>query len=73
VYPRQRRLDAFSSGQAVNVSAGSVFGWNAIAAGVSPVPRPAGRLPERVVVSPDDRVTYTDEDWAALFIEESGL
>ena len=50
-----------SVGAPVNVASGEVFGWNAVKAGVSPVSRPAGRLPARVIVSPDDTVTFTDE------------
>jgi len=72
-YPRRRRLDAFSTGRPVNVSTGEIWGWNAASAGAPPFPRPAGRRPERAIVRPDDTITFTDEDWAALFIEEHGL
>ena len=72
-YPRQRRLDAFGSGQPVNVDTGEIWGWNAVKAGAPPVPRPAGRLPTRAIVRPDDTITLTDENYAALFIEEHGL
>jgi hypothetical protein len=72
-YPRQRRLDAFGSALPVNVAAGENWGWNAVNAGAPPVARPAGRLPARVIVRPDDTLTYTDDGWAALFIEEHGL
>jgi hypothetical protein len=30
-------------------------------------------LPKRAIVRPDDTVTFTDENWAALFIGENGL
>ena len=58
-YPRQRRLDAFGSGQPVNVTTGEIWGWNAVNPGAPSVPRPAGRLPERAVVRPDDSVILT--------------
>ena len=72
-YPRQRRLDAVSLGQPVNVSTGEIWGWNAVNAGAPAVPRPPGRQPLRAIVRPDDTITFTDDDWAALFIEEHGL
>ena len=72
-YPRQRRVDAFSLGQPVNVCTGEIWGWNAVSAGAPSVPRPPGRLPERAIVRPDDTIAFTDENWAALFIEEHGL
>ena len=53
--------------------AGEIWGWNAVNPGAPSVPRPAGRLPERAVVRPDDSVILTNDSWAALFIEESGL
>jgi hypothetical protein len=72
-YPRQRRLDAFAAGVPVNVHSGDILGWRAVKAGAPPVLRPLGRLPERAIVRPDDTITWSDENWAALFIEENGL
>jgi hypothetical protein len=72
-YPRQRRFDAFAAALPVNVSTGEIWGWNAAKAGAPNVSRPPGRRPGRAIVRPDDTITFTDADWAALFIEENGL
>lgn len=37
------------------------------------VQRPAGRLPERATVGPDDSVVFTDKEWALLWLLENGL
>jgi hypothetical protein len=72
-YPRQRRLEAFSAQQPVNVPTGEIWGWNAVNAGAPHVPRPPGRLAGRAIVRPDDTITFTNENWVALYIEEHGL
>jgi hypothetical protein len=73
-YPRQRRLDAFAAGVPVNVDSGDILGWNAVRDGAPVVPRPVGlRHRARAIVDPDDTITFADENWAALFIEENGL
>jgi hypothetical protein len=70
-YPRQRRLDAFAAGLAVNVDAGDILGLGALRDGAPIVPRPVGhRL--RAIVSPADMVTWSDDDWARLWLEELG-
>jgi hypothetical protein len=71
-YPRQRRMDAFAAGLAVNVSSGEVWGWGAVHDGAPTVPRPGGSC-DRVIVQPDDTVTWSDDNWAALSLEENGL
>jgi hypothetical protein len=30
-------------------------------------------LPARAIVRPDETITFTDDGWAALFLEENGL
>src|SRR6478672_401525 len=70
-YPRQRILDDLRAGRTVNVPAHSLPKW----APRGPV-HMVGTVkvfPERAIVRPDDTITFTDEDWAALFIEEHGL
>jgi hypothetical protein len=71
-YPRQRRLDSCAAGVAVNVPSGDVWGWNAVHDGAPVVPRPVSSG-GRVVVQPDDTIAWSDDDWAALFLEENGL
>lgn len=72
-YPRQRRLEAFTALSPVNVASGEIFGWGAVQAGAPQVQRPAGRLPGRAVVSPDDSVVFTDDDWTVRWLDENGL
>lgn len=71
-YPRRRRLDAFAAGLAVNVPSGDVWGWGAAHDGAPTVPRP-GDPGARAIVQPDDTIAWSDDDWAALFLEENGL
>lgn len=72
-YPRQRRLDAFAAALPVNVSTGEIWGWNAVHGGAPAVSRPSGRRPERAIVRADDTITFSDDDWAALALDEQGL
>lgn len=72
-YPRRVRLEAFAAGLPVNVSTGELWGWAATEAGCPPVQRPVGRTPERAIVRPDDSVAFSDDNWARLFLEESGI
>ncbi|WP_145013441.1 hypothetical protein [Mycobacterium marseillense] len=73
-FPRQRILDDLRAGRTVNVPTHAL-------------PQPArqgmpprrGRhglaeiRPARAMVTPDDRITCSDDDWGRLWIEENGL
>lgn len=71
-FPRQRILDGLRAGAPVNVPSWALPGRaqrsapRRVVAGVAV-------MPQRAVVTPDDRITYTDEDCARLFLEENGL
>ena len=70
-FPRQRILDDLRAGRTVNVPAHSLPKW----APRGPV-HMVGTVkvfPARSIVRPEDAITSSDEDWAALFIEEHGL
>jgi hypothetical protein len=72
-YPRRRRLDAFAAGAPVNVDPGEIWGWSTVhSEGALIVQRPVGRG-ARVIVGSDDTVTWSDDDWAGLWLEENDL
>lgn len=74
-YPCQRIVDGLRAGEPVNVPTMS------LPKSARPPARPStGRLgnvvhlpPSRAIVRPDDAVTFTDNDWAAHWLEENGL
>jgi hypothetical protein len=81
-YPRQRILDDLRAGRTVNVPTHSLPRSALSGAPTQPGPTVQygprrGSLgviyPERAIVRPDDTVTFTDDDGAALFIAENGL
>jgi hypothetical protein len=73
-YPRRRILEALRAGLTVNVPAGSLP-----ARGRVGMPSRKSRSglatirPARAVVRPDDTITWSDDDWARLWLEENGL
>jgi hypothetical protein len=73
-YPRGRILDALRAGRTVNVPSGSLPDWARVG-----IPSRRGRLglavihPQRAIVGPDDTVTWSDDDWARLWLEENDL
>ena len=62
-----------AAGAPVNVHCGEILGRGAANDGVPVVSRPVGHQPQRAIVTPDDVITWSDDDWADLFLEESGL
>jgi hypothetical protein len=73
-YPSRRIVEASRCGLPVNVPTGWLPDWARVG-----MPSRRGRLglalirPARAIVGPDDTVTWSDDDWAALWLEESGL
>jgi hypothetical protein len=73
-YPRRRILQALRGGRAVNVPRHSLPGWARVG-----MPARRGRFglavfyPERAIVRPEDTITWSDDDWARLWLEENGL
>jgi hypothetical protein len=73
-YPRRRILEALHDGRPVNVPRHSLPGWARLGA-----PARRGRLglaviyPGRAIVRPDDTITWSDDDWARLWLEENDL
>ncbi|KHO18643.1 hypothetical protein [Mycolicibacterium setense] len=74
-FPCQRILDGLRAGEPVNVPT-----WSLPKAARPAVRRAAGRLgnvvllsPARAIVGPDDSIRFTDENWAALWLEENDL
>jgi hypothetical protein len=68
------RLEALRAGRPVNVPSGSLPGWARTGA---PTRKSRRRLtvtkPARAIVRPDDTITWSDDDWARLWLEEAGL
>ncbi|MEX3652411.1 hypothetical protein ABFW14_27990 [Mycolicibacterium fortuitum] len=74
-YPCQRILDGLRAREPVNVPT-----WSLPKSARPAVRQVAGRLgnvvllsPSRAIVGPDDTVRFTDENWAALWLEENAL
>ncbi|SUA02953.1 Uncharacterised protein [Mycolicibacterium fortuitum] len=74
-YPCQRILDGLRAGEPVNVPTSSLP-----KAARPAVRHRAGRMENVVVLSParalvgsDDSIRFTDENWAALWLEEAGV
>ena len=61
-FPRQRILDGLRAGRTVNVPTWSLSDHSR-----------AGAPEQRAVVRPDDTITFSDENWAALWLEENDL
>jgi hypothetical protein len=81
-FPRQRILDDLRGGRTVNVPAyalpPSAFACAPSRPGAPIVhgPRrgqPTRIYPGRAIVTPDDQVKFTDDDWARLFLDENNL
>jgi hypothetical protein len=68
------RLEALRAGWPVNVPSGSLPGWAQTEA-----PTRRGRFgaaiirPARAIVAADDSITWSDEGWARLWLEENDL
>jgi hypothetical protein len=81
-FPRQRILDDLRAGRTVNVPTYALPRSAFEGAPSRPGPpvvhglrrgQLSVRHPERAIVTPDDRITFTNDDWARLFLEECGL
>jgi hypothetical protein len=81
-YPRQRILDALNAHRPVNVPTYALPGSVTAGAPSRPGPpaqygsrrgTPTAILPSRAIVTPGDGITYNDDDWARLWLEENGL
>ena len=73
-YPRRRILEALRSGQPANVPTDWLPDWAQLGA-----PTRKGRLglatitPARAIVRPDDTIGWSDDNAAALWLEENDL
>jgi hypothetical protein len=74
-YPRRRILEALRAGRTVNVPAGSLPAWALVGCPARPGHHPKSPVirPQRAIVSPDDTIVWSDDDWARLFLEENDL
>lgn len=79
-YPRQRILDDLRAARAVNVPTYSLPPSGLIGAPTRPGPTvlrgprrgcPQPTYPARAIVRPNDTITYTDDNWPALWLEEN--
>jgi hypothetical protein len=68
------RLEALQAGHPVNVPFGSLPGW---AKNGAPARRGAFGLatiyPARAIVHSNDTLSWSDDDWARLWLDENGL
>lgn len=81
-FPSQRILDDLRAGRTVNVPAYALPRSAMEAAPTRPGPphtqgsrcgQPSVIAPQRAIVTPDDRITYTDDNWAQHWLEENDL
>jgi hypothetical protein len=81
-YPRQRIFDDLRAGRTVNVPLSALP--RSVTAGAPSRPGPPAQygsrrgtptaiLPSRAIVTSGDGITYNDDDWARLWLEENGL
>jgi len=81
-YPQRRILDDLRAGRTVNVPTYSLPRSALSGAPTRPGPTvqygprrgsPAVIYPERAIVRPDDVITFSDDDWARLWLEENAV
>lgn len=73
-YPRQRILDDLRARRTVNVPRVDLprAAQNAARGRTSRMGETT-TLPARAIITPTDRVTFLDDNWAELWLEENGL
>lgn len=71
-YPCQRIINDLEAGRTVNVPTIALL-RGASAAAPKRVIGDQVVLPARAIVRADETITFTDDGWAALFLEENGL